>query len=85
MEHFGITDKEAEDYHNEDIWWSMIENGIKNQKIYRKIFGIYPDNKIKSFKDLKIVNAEADPSQYDVMKDLIKGNALLFQKDFLCN
>ena len=63
----------------------MIENGHKNQKIYRKIFGVYPDNKIKNFKDLKTVSDEADLSQYDIMKDLIKGHALIFQKDFLCN
>ena len=48
------------------------------------MFGIYPDDKIASFKDIKVVSEKADPTQYDIMKDLIKGHAVPFQKLFLC-
>lgn len=53
MEHFGITLSEAEDYLNNDVWWSIAEHAKKNQAIYQTIFGIYPDNKIRTFKDIE--------------------------------
>lgn len=55
QEHFGITETESEDFLNDDVWWSIIEHAEKNQTIYRNIFGIYPDDTIKYFKDIERV------------------------------
>ena len=30
MEHFGLEEKEAVDYFDDDVWWSMIANAEKN-------------------------------------------------------
>lgn len=59
------------------------EQADKNQAIYRDIFGIYPDNKIRNYKDLDKIKKRADITKYPNDKDLIKGHAVAFQTEFL--
>lgn len=61
----------------------MIEVSKKNQNIYRELFGCYPDDEMRNFKQLKEIEEEADPSKYDLFSELIKGHAVPFQIHFL--
>ena len=83
MEHFGLTSAEAEDYFEDNTWWSILEHADKNQIIYQQVFGIYPDDSIKTFKDIEKVKKNAQLTKYEDYKALIKGNAVKFQKHFL--
>lgn len=53
MEHFDLTVQESEHFLNEGVWEKVQFNAERNQKIYRKIFGCYPDNNVKDFYDIK--------------------------------
>lgn len=35
-----------------------------NTKLYRQIFGCYPDNEMKTFKDIATFRANAQPHKY---------------------
>jgi hypothetical protein len=52
MEHFGLTDSEATDYFDDDVWEAMIEFSKKNHCIYRELFGCYPDDEMTSFQKM---------------------------------
>ena len=84
MEHFGLTDIESSDYFNDDVWYSIIEVSKKNHYIYRELFGCYPDDEMTHFHKIREIEQEADPSKYELLAPLIKGQAIPFQKDFLC-
>lgn len=83
MEHFALTDSEATDYFNDDIWDAMIEISKNNHHIYREIFGCYPDDEMTSFQRMAEIEAEADPSKYQLLAPIIKGHAIPFQRNFL--
>lgn len=68
---------------NDDVWWSISQHADKNQTIYQNVFGIYPDNNIRSFKDIGKIKNKAEITKYEDFKDLIKGNAVKFQTKFL--
>jgi hypothetical protein len=53
MEHFALSETEAEHFLDFNAWDKMLFNAERNQKTYRKIFGCYPDNGIKHFSDIK--------------------------------
>ncbi len=38
---------------NEKIWDKIYFNAERNQKIYRKLFGCYPDDGMKNFRDIE--------------------------------
>ena len=65
------------------MWDRMAFNAERNQKIYRKLFGCYPDDEMESFEDIKRLEEEAEPERYEELKGLIKGYACPFQKEFL--
>ena len=52
MEHFGLTDSDATDYFDDDVWETMIEFSKKNHCIYRELFGCYPDDEMTSFQKM---------------------------------
>lgn len=64
QEHFGVKREQVEDYLNEDTWWSIINHADKNQEIYREVFGIYPDNSMRNFRDIIKVKEGADITKY---------------------
>ena len=75
-----MKQNEAEDFFDDDIWWSILEHADKNQIIYQQVFGIYPDDSIKTFKDIEKMKKNAQITKYEDYKELIKGNAVKFQK-----
>jgi phospholipase D1/2 len=83
MEHFALADSEASDYLNDDVWDAMVEISRKNHYVYRSLFGCYPDDEMTNFQKMEAVAAKADPSQYDLLAPLIKGQAVPFQRHFL--
>lgn len=83
MEHFGITESESIDYFNDDVWYSIIEISKKNHNVYREIFGCYPDDQMTSFKKMREVESKADLKKYQLFSQLIKGQAIPYQKEFL--
>jgi phospholipase D1/2 len=83
MEHFGLSDAEASDYFNDDVWQAMVEISKKNHCLYREVFGCYPDDEMTSFQKMAEVGSEADPGKYELLAPLIRGQAIPFQRRFL--
>lgn len=48
MEHFALTEKEARNPCDEDVWWLINERCRKNSLLYREIFACYPDSEVRS-------------------------------------
>lgn len=54
-----------------------------NQIIYRDYFGIYPDNKMETYKDIFEIQKNKKEVTAEILKTNIRGNAVPFQKFFL--
>jgi hypothetical protein len=61
----------------------MVYHADKNQSIYREVFGIYPDSLIQTFDDIRKFLKNSSIEKYELMKELIKGHAVIFQHCFL--
>ena len=89
---FDINDKILDDPLNEDLWVNMKSRAKLNSIIYRDIFDCFPDNKFKTFADLKkrrIIKTEEDKKEllkrYDDNISGIKGHIVEYPIEFLCN
>lgn len=83
MESFGMEADEVLDP-MDDCMWDEIENRVKtNTECYRKIFGCYPDNLIKTTPMIDEIEGEGQITIYDELKDKIKGFAVELPLDFL--
>lgn len=65
------------------MWDKIEENIARNVEIYRKVFGCYPDDTIRNFKDVKILKKNSKIDLYDELKDQIRGYAVNYPLDFL--
>ena len=61
----------------------MLNNAKENTKIYRQVFGCYPDNEMPNTEALHEIEKKADTSLYGLMKESIKGFAVEFPYNFL--
>ena len=52
MEHFGIDDKEGENFLNESFWDMIKVRARTNTLIYRELFGCYPDDTMTKYEDI---------------------------------
>ena len=89
---FDINDKILDDPLNEDLWVQMKNRAYLNSIIYRDIFDCFPDNKFKTFADLKkrkIIKTEKDKEElkqkYDELIGGIKGHIVEYPIEFLSN
>jgi len=57
----------------------------RNVEIYRKIWAPYPDDTMTTTEEITKVQKNADITLYDSLKRDIKGFAVHFPKDFLCD
>lgn len=63
-----------------NIWTQLASN---NTAWYRRVFRCYPDNSIRSFKQLSKFEAEAEPESYQLLKDNVNGILVEFPLNFL--
>ena len=89
---FDINDTILDDPLNEDLWVAMKSRAKLNSIIYRDIFDCFPDNKFKTFADLKkrrIIKTEQDKEElkkrYDENIGGIKGHIVEYPVEFLSN
>ena len=93
-EHMGLDIKDPIlfDPLNDDLWSKLKESAKNNTDIYRKLFYCYPDDEMKTFKDvLKMKKVkELDDKDMKELKDLyqkeknnIKGHVVEFPLHFL--
>ena len=89
---FDINDKILDDPLNDDLWIAMKSRAKLNSIIYRDIFDCFPDNKFKTFADLKkrkIIKTEKDKEElkkrYDENISGINGHIVEYPVEFLSN
>ena len=81
---FDMQDAQVQDPLDDRMWDYIDKQANLNNCIYREVFGVYPDNMIKKYKDIAVIKNQADISKYHKLKDQIKGIACAFPLDFLC-
>ena len=80
-----MQENEVEDALDESMW-SKIDMRVKTNTVcYRKIFGCWPDNLMTTYKEVDEIRNKADISQYDSLKDSIKGIVVEMPLQFLKN
>ena len=71
-EHFGLTEKEAEDPMAESTWQMVRVRAKTNTLLYRELFGCYPDDTMLRFGEIEEVRKRARPAHYaEKSKDII--------------
>ena len=83
MEHFGLTESQASDPLNKIILMIIKERAEINTKIYRELFGCYPDDQIKTLKEVSAFRKNPSKEQYEKKAKSIIGNAVLWPLHFL--
>jgi phospholipase D1/2 len=61
----------------------LINCAKDNTKIYREVFGCYPDNKAKKFGDIEELKKKANPSLYKEKIKKLKGHYVQWPVNFL--
>jgi phospholipase D1/2 len=85
IEHFGLTYAEAENFLDEDTW-QLIKNRAKNNtKVYREVFGCYPDDTMTQYSEIEEVRKRSRPEKYSELKEEIVGHAVEVPLKFLEN
>ena len=64
-------------------WNAIIDRAGKNTDMYRKVFGCYPDDNMKTRLEIAKVKKESDITLYDQLHPEIKGNIVEFPMRFL--
>lgn len=54
IEHFGMTEEEVFDPISDQTYDLIVNRAAKNTKLYRKIFGCYPDDEMTTRKDIEL-------------------------------
>lgn len=60
MEHFGFSEEEALDPISEETSELIVQRAAKNTRLYRRIFGCYPDDEMATRKDIESKRKESD-------------------------
>ena len=68
QEHFDITKEEAEDFLNEEVWQKIRKKSRKNTEVYREVFGCYPDDTMRTLKEIEEVEKKARLERYSELK-----------------
>jgi phospholipase D1/2 len=85
-EHLGIDDRHVDilsDPLSDGLYEMMRRNSYKNTKLYREIFGCYPDDKFKKFEDMQDKNPADVKAKYIDLNKNFKGNIVEFPLNFL--
>ena len=83
MEHFGISDTDAEDPLSEQTDKLLNKITHKNTKIYRELFGCYPDDNLKKLSDVLPFSKQPTLGEYEGEIGGIHGHAVEFPLQFL--
>lgn len=81
---FGLSDEEVADFMSDEMWTNIEKRASRNTEIYSEVFGCYPDDKMDTYDNVKVVRENSDITKYDELKDEIKGIAVKIPLDFLC-
>ncbi|KRX01723.1 hypothetical protein PPERSA_01593 [Pseudocohnilembus persalinus] len=82
-EHFGLQGDDLLDPLDKKIFKKLMHNALNNTKIYRQIFGCYPDNLATNFQKMKQIKENSDLNKYDELIGGIKGHAVEWPIHFL--
>lgn len=63
-EHFDMTVEQLQDPLSDQLFEDIREQSACNTAIYRRVFGCYPDDQMKSFQDIKTISNQADITLY---------------------
>ena len=87
---FDINDPILDDPLNNELWSLMKTRAKSNTNIYRELFDCYPDNKFKTFNDLKkrkMFKTEEEikelKEKYETKKNVIRGHIVKYPIHFL--
>jgi len=82
-EHLGMKDEDVVDPLEEGFMKKMNEMVETNTNIYREIFMCYPDDNMKTVKDVEEMAEKKNLEKYDELKEGIRGHAVWFPLQFL--
>ena len=81
---FDMLDEQVEDPLDDKMWEFIDKHAKRNTFIYRVVFGPYPDDLIRKYKDINVIKDQADVQKYWELKNDIKGYACEWPLEFLC-
>jgi len=82
-EHFSLDLTELQDPIDQDLWTKVYYVSQHNTVIYRKVFGCYPDNKMRKLNDLVEIKEKSVIEKYEELIKEVHGNATEYPYNFL--
>jgi len=84
-EHLGLSEEEVIDPITDEFTQKMNERIKTNTEVYREVFACYPDDTMKTYKEVEEASKKKNLDKYDELKGKIQGHAVFFPLNFLEN
>lgn len=79
----GADVQEISDPFSEEFYNAWERTAYRNTRMYRKVFGCYPDDKMSTYQSIKDIQNMADSSKYQELKERVRGFLVEFPIYFL--